>query len=168
MKIGVRTPNLKKSLKARTVGKYKRAAKRAVNPLYGKKGVGLIKDPKKAMYNKVYQKTTLDGLSTVKKASTQKNQTRIKATANTKITTNSVTPKKETGSNITVKDGKAKIGNKFYTKKSIMRYRLFFIICGWFIILCGCALLPVGILFIALGIFFLICANIYKKIAKQC
>lgn len=166
--MGLRTPNLKKSLKARTVGKYKRAAKRAVNPLYGKKGTGFIKDPKKAMYNRVYQKTTVDGLATVKKAGSQKRQTNVRTTTNTKVTTNPITPKKGTTSNITVKDEKVKIGNKFYTKKTILRYRMFFLICGWFIILCGCALLPVGILFIALGIFFLICANAYKKIVKQC
>jgi hypothetical protein len=47
MKIGVRKPSLKKSVKARTTGKLKRKAKKAVVPLYGKKGTGLIKNPKK-------------------------------------------------------------------------------------------------------------------------
>ncbi|SDP76162.1 hypothetical protein [Clostridium gasigenes] len=59
MKFGVRTPNFKKRVKARTTGKVKRAVKKSVNPLYGKKGMGLINDPKKAMYNKVYNKTTV-------------------------------------------------------------------------------------------------------------
>lgn len=58
MKIGMRKPSLKKSLKARTTGKAKRAVKKAVIPGYGKKGVGWLKDPKKAAYNKVYKKTT--------------------------------------------------------------------------------------------------------------
>jgi len=58
MKVGMRTPNLKKSFKARTTGKAKRAAMRAINPAYGKKGTGMITNPKKAMYNKVYNKTT--------------------------------------------------------------------------------------------------------------
>lgn len=58
MKIGMRKPSLKKSLKARTTGKAKRAVKSAVDPTYGKKGVGLIKDPKKAVQNKIYKKTT--------------------------------------------------------------------------------------------------------------
>ena len=58
MKIGMRKPSLKKSFKARTTGKVKRAVKSSVNPLYGKKGMGLIKNPKKAIYNKVYKKTT--------------------------------------------------------------------------------------------------------------
>ena len=62
MKIGMRTPSLKKSLKARTTSKWKRQAKKAIIPGYGKKGVGWIKNPKKAMYNKVYHKTTF-GLS---------------------------------------------------------------------------------------------------------
>lgn len=58
MKIRMRTPSLNKSLKARTTGKLKRQMKSAVNPLYGKKGMGWINNPKKAAYNKVYNKTT--------------------------------------------------------------------------------------------------------------
>lgn len=58
MKIGMRTPSLKKSLKARTTGKAKRAVKKAVNPLYGKKGVGFVKDPVKSVKSSVYKKTT--------------------------------------------------------------------------------------------------------------
>lgn len=59
MKIGVRKPSFKKSFKARTTGRAKRAVKRAINPLYGKKGMGFINNPKKAVYNKVYHKTTI-------------------------------------------------------------------------------------------------------------
>lgn len=59
MKIGIRKPSVKKAVKAATVGKAKRAAKKAVNPLYGKKGVGAVKDPVKAAKNKVYKKTTV-------------------------------------------------------------------------------------------------------------
>ena len=58
MKFGVRTPSLKRSLKARTTGKAKRAVKKALLPGYGKKGAGWIKNPKKAAYNKVYNKTS--------------------------------------------------------------------------------------------------------------
>ncbi len=58
MKIGFRTPILKKSLKARTTSKYKRQLKSAIDPTYGKKGVGWFKNPKKALYNKIYNKTT--------------------------------------------------------------------------------------------------------------
>lgn len=68
MKIGMRTPSLKKSLKAKTTSKWKRQAKKAIIPGYGKKGVGWIKNPKKAMYNKVYHKTTF-GLSDLFKSS---------------------------------------------------------------------------------------------------
>lgn len=59
MKIGIRKPSIKKSVKARTTGKVKRKVKGAVNPLYGKKGMGWVKDPKKAVYNKVYNKTSV-------------------------------------------------------------------------------------------------------------
>ncbi|MCI5808119.1 MAG: hypothetical protein SOZ06_06265 [Candidatus Faecenecus gallistercoris] len=59
MKIGFRKPSLKKSIKARTTGKIKRAFKKSSNPFYGKRGMGLLKNPKKAIYNKVYSKTTV-------------------------------------------------------------------------------------------------------------
>lgn len=59
MKYGVRKPNIKKSIKAKTTGKAKRQVKKAVNPLYGKKGMGIVNDPKKAAYNAVYNKTTV-------------------------------------------------------------------------------------------------------------
>lgn len=59
MKVGFRKPSIKKSIKARTTGRIKRSIKRTVNPLYGKKGMGWVKNPKKAMYNKVYNKTTI-------------------------------------------------------------------------------------------------------------
>lgn len=59
MKFGVRKPSIKRSLKAKTTGRAKRAVKSSVNPLYGKKNMGLINDPKKSIYNKVYSKTTI-------------------------------------------------------------------------------------------------------------
>ena len=58
MKFGMRTPSLKKSIKATTTGKAKRAIKRALIPGYGKKGTGWIKNSKKAAYNKIYKKTS--------------------------------------------------------------------------------------------------------------
>ena len=79
MKIGMRKPSIKKSFKARTTSKYKRAAKRAINPTYGKKGIGLINDPKKSVYNKVYNKTTV-GLNDV--ISSSKNKTEYKSNLN--------------------------------------------------------------------------------------
>jgi len=45
-------------IKARTTTKFNKAVKSSVNPLYGKKGMGWVNDPKKAAYNKVYKKTT--------------------------------------------------------------------------------------------------------------
>ena len=53
----MRKPSLKKSLRARTTGKVKRKIKKSVTPLYGKKGMGLVKNPKKSIKNKVYHKT---------------------------------------------------------------------------------------------------------------
>ena len=59
MKYGMRTPNINKRISARTTGKVTRTANKAINPLYGKKGIGFINDPSKVVYNKVYNKTTI-------------------------------------------------------------------------------------------------------------
>lgn len=58
MKFGMRKPSIKNSISARTTGNMKRKVKKALIPGYGKKGMGWIKDPKRAAYNKVYKKTT--------------------------------------------------------------------------------------------------------------
>ncbi len=57
MKIGLRTPSLKRSISARTKGRFTRAVKRALIPGYGKPGMGIL-HPKRALYNKVYRMTT--------------------------------------------------------------------------------------------------------------
>ena len=67
MKIGLRTPNLKLRVKARTTGKLKRKAKGAVNPLYGVKGMGYLKNPERAVKNKIYKKTSFDVFKVLKK-----------------------------------------------------------------------------------------------------
>jgi len=55
----MRKPSISKSIKARTTGRINRTINRSINPLYGKKGMGYINNPKKALYNKVYNKTTV-------------------------------------------------------------------------------------------------------------
>lgn len=60
MKVGMRKPSVKRSISARTTGKWKRQAKKAIIPGYGRKGMGWVRNPKKAAYNKVYRKTTFN------------------------------------------------------------------------------------------------------------
>ena len=67
MKVGFRVPSLSKSLKARTTGKIKRTLKKKVIPFYGKKGMGVINDPQKSIYNKIYNKVTVDTIKPVRK-----------------------------------------------------------------------------------------------------
>lgn len=67
MKYGVRKPSIKKSISARTTGKVKRAVKGSIDPTYGKKGMGWVKDPKKAAYNKIYNKTTISAADGARK-----------------------------------------------------------------------------------------------------
>lgn len=59
MKIGVRKPSPRKSFAARTTGKAKRRLKKAVNPFYGKKGMGFVKNPKRAVKGAIYRRTTV-------------------------------------------------------------------------------------------------------------
>ncbi len=73
MKFGMRTPSIKKSIKARTTGRIKRAAKKSVNPFYGKRGTGYVKNPSRAIYNKIYQKTSF-GVSDLLKPKKQDNR----------------------------------------------------------------------------------------------
>ena len=55
----IRKPSIKKSISARTKGRATRAVKKATIPGYGVKGTGIVKDPKKAAYNKVYKSTSI-------------------------------------------------------------------------------------------------------------
>lgn len=61
MKVGVRSFSLNKRISARTKGRVTRSIKRKVVPAYGK--YGMIKNPKRALYNKVYQRTTVSPFS---------------------------------------------------------------------------------------------------------
>ncbi|MVQ33725.1 hypothetical protein [Paenibacillus anseongensis] len=64
MKFGLRTPSLKKRIAART------SLKRQVVHRLGIKmprGYGWLRNPKKAAYNKVYNRTTFDIFSLIKK-----------------------------------------------------------------------------------------------------
>lgn len=67
MKIGMRKPCLKKMFKSRTTSKFKRKALSSINSLYGKKGMGLLRNSNKSIYNKVYKKTSFSILDLIKK-----------------------------------------------------------------------------------------------------
>lgn len=67
MKFGMRKPSIKRSISARTTGRAKRAVNRALIPGYGRKGMGLLTNPRKSIYNRVYRRTTF-GLGDIIKA----------------------------------------------------------------------------------------------------
>lgn len=54
----IRKVNIKKSVSARTKGKATRSVRKLIMPNYGKKGMGWLNDSKKAVHNKVYNKTS--------------------------------------------------------------------------------------------------------------
>ena len=64
MRSAIRKPSPRKSLSSRTTGIATRTAKKATTPLYNKKGTGVIKNPKKAACNRIYQRSSV-GLSDV-------------------------------------------------------------------------------------------------------
>jgi hypothetical protein len=57
-KVGFRIPNITKRIRANTTGKFTRKVKNSINPLYGVKGIGFLKKPKRSIKNKIYHKTT--------------------------------------------------------------------------------------------------------------
>lgn len=86
MKVGIRTPSPEKSIKARTTGRVKRKVKSSINPLYGKKGMGYVRDPERAIKNKVYHAVTIDPLESLKKGhkSEDKDEAPVKHSAPSK------------------------------------------------------------------------------------
>lgn len=67
VKFGIRTPSLKKSISARTTGRLKRSVKKAIIPFYSKRGTGIFKNPKKAVYNRIYSRTSVGLWDLIKK-----------------------------------------------------------------------------------------------------
>ncbi|QOQ39819.1 hypothetical protein HLG82_01365 [Trueperella pecoris] len=49
---------MKRSIKARTTGRAKRAVKKATIAGYGKKGMGFVKNPSRSIKNAAYKRTT--------------------------------------------------------------------------------------------------------------
>lgn len=64
MKFGIRTPSLKKSLAART--SVKRLVKNSLG-LKAPRGYGWLTNPKKAAYNRAYNRTTISWVSLLRK-----------------------------------------------------------------------------------------------------
>lgn len=146
MKYGVRKPNLKKSIKARTTGKVKRQVKKAINPLYGKKGMGIVNNPKKAAYNAMYNRTTV-GVSDIAKGLTAAN-------GNPAASSSSNAPQK-----------------KEYSPNTYSVCGILMIVLGVFLALIGILLLfavPVGgLIAVVVGVASVVIGRKYKKVAKE-
>ena len=137
MKFGVRKPSIKRSISARTTGKIKRSVKKTVNPLYGKKGMGYINDPKKAVYNKVYNKTTVGVKDIINSSGSDHPSTK---------TGSSTTPTNTTTNNQT---------GCFRTTLAIL------------LIIVGLFTIPVGLIFIAVGILLLVLKNKNNTVQQE-
>ncbi len=64
MKVGIRKPSLKKMIAART--SVKRIVRHNIG-LKAPRGFGWLTNPKKALYNRIYNRTTIDVFSLLKK-----------------------------------------------------------------------------------------------------
>ena len=152
MKIGVRKPSIKKSIKARTTGKIKRSVKKAVNPMYGKKGMGMINNPKKAVYNKVYNKTTVGATDLLSGGSSRSSKSQSAAPSSSKQPAFSES-------------------TSTYFPKPSKTFGIVLKVLSIIIILLSLLLLlalPVaGVLFMAFGIFMFVVGRSCTKRAKQ-
>jgi len=150
MKVGVRKPSIKRSIKARTTGKVKRALKSSIDPAYGKKGMGWIKNPKKAAYNSIYRKTTVS----VKDLATPKTVSHVNTAAPisggkpqiSQITTPKPVPSEKT--------------RKMWTSPWMMGVSIFDIVAGLFLTV---ILPPLGIIIAAIGVYSLYMHLKHKK-----
>lgn len=157
MKIGIRTPSLSKSIKARTTGRVKRKIKSSINPFYGKKGVGLITNPKKAVYNKVYNKTTI-GVSDIAKKSV--------ATIKKEDLTNNTCAKSNVNYTILDKETVC-INNVKYSRKNIGLFKNIFLLSSILLVILSLCILPIGIIFIIIAIILFLSYKQYKKIYDE-
>ena len=152
MKFGIRKPSVKRSIKARSTGKLKRSVKKAVNPFYGKKGMGSVNNPKKAFYNKIYNKTTVGIRDVVNSSSANAYDMNFEIY--------------EDETNISYSTPIIDIQKYPYSAKMYNATRIFLIIISWFLIFASCFIMPIGLLFIALSLIFLAVAKTYKKVVK--
>ena len=81
----IRKPSINKRIAARTKGRATRAVKKAIIPGYGKKGMGML-HPKKAIYNKVYNKITISVEQIFREANKNTNKSNINNTNSNSIT----------------------------------------------------------------------------------
>lgn len=162
MKKGFRTPSVKKSISARTTGKATRAVKRAVNPTYGKKGMGMINNPKKAVYNKVYNKTTVsikDVYSSPKASSSSSSKSVEKIYPDD--------PYYSSKGYMIVEDKVVVNGKKWYDSKKLLKNKVLYFICGFFLLAIGFCSIPFGILLIVFGVMFFYTSHSFSKMRKE-
>lgn len=157
MKFGIRKPSVKKSIKARTTGKVKRAVKRAVNPTYGKKGMGYVNDPKKAVYNKVYNKTTV-GVRDISKFSNGDEYVYY--------TDEELQEMREELIRESRRKRDKKIIQNRYSARLYRGTGIFMIIIACLLAIVGLLTLPIGLLFVGVGVLFFFAGKAFLRYAK--
>ena len=152
MKFGYRKPSIKKSISARTTGRAKRAVKSAILPGYGKKGMGWINNPKKAVYNHVYNKTTKSIFDSTNSNSNTQNINQSNLNHN---------------SNFETLDGKIKVGNSYYAPSSLKVFAIFYLLLDCILIPLSFYTVPFGMITLLFGLFLIYTAFHYFNLCKQ-
>lgn len=165
MKKGLRSPNIKKSVRARTTGKINRSVKRAINPTYGKKGMGMIKNPQKAIYNKIYNKTTFSVKDIHHSSNTTNSSSDIYSHFSQNA--NSETFKNPTDEVYTLTENTVIFGKKAFNEKQLKNYSLLYLLVGIFLIISGLATLPIGLLLFVFGIILVYVSRIYSSARRK-
>ena len=152
MKFGYRKPSIKKSISARTTGRAKKAVKSAILPGYGKKGAGWVKNPKKATYNHIYNKTTKSIFDTTSSNNSSQNVSQSNISYN---------------SNFETLDGKIKVGNSYYTPSTLKGFAIFYLLIDCILIPISFYIMPFGIITLLFGLLLIYTAFSYFKLCKQ-
>lgn len=161
----IRKPSVKKSVSARTIGRATRTMRKVSSPAYGMKGVGYVKNSKKALYNNLYNKTSY-GVRDIIKTSGPNNS----VTSNTSQYQRSSVTYLITNNNITEpvqQYPQVIIIRKQCVKKILFGILLLFIACLCIVSANSPMLFTVGLILIGVSIYQFYKGNQYRNSYKK-
>ncbi len=121
-----------------------------------KSGMGYINNPKKAIYNKIYNKTSRSIFDDINSKSNNSYNINAKNDNNPSCSMYE-----------TVEKNKIRIGTSYYTTSSLRGFAVFYIIIGIVLIPLSFFIFPFGIITLIVGIWVLFNAYKYLKLCKE-
>lgn len=119
-------------------------------------GMGYINNPKKAVYNRVYNKTSRSIFDDINGKSNNSSNTKTKNDNNPSRSMYEV-----------VEKNKIRISTSYYTTSSLRGFAVFYIIIGIVLIPLSFFIFPFGIITLIVGIWVLFNACKYLKLCKE-